>query len=1230
MGKIAQVTGVLRYNDATRDEALRRIYWKDVQYTRLGGNFVKYASISTRNPESLTGGEGLFNYTFGSDTDYAKKIRREYLSNNTPKRAYSAASGIPDGERWRWYGDYWEEFTPDNELQHIATKKIAEEMKVSVFANNDRFLTLKYITPELSTFYGSSPGLNTKLLKYTFGQYYTGRIHDIDEANVKLQHDYLEFLSGVTRESVDNLKVSAPKRYMFDMLDDAGRMTGKDYLTEEGRYVNWEKVQADKLGMITNIGDFKEELFKPQHASVSSAAYNNNRGMAVNFNEGDVLNPLAGITEVNEDGGTTYNAPGDGSDRINDESMDFYYKSPSEALETKRQQSVSNHPEKSLLYKTNVLFRNHRINTLAARFHTSAEISDEPETTDTAKSKGYGNSHGRNLLKKNPKVNSNTNGYDNPYCRVWTYHHQYDRVSKLIRPFGEGEITESHLPYTTKYDVASNGREYLNTHTVLGSNGFVKIAPKSERCNSKGTTEIKNCMFSLENLAWKDVPRNMGYLSNEQRGPNGGRIMWFPPYDLDFNESVSVNWNQNNFIGRGEPVYTYSNTVRQGTLSFAILIDHPSIIDNIPKNNIKDTQPEDLEGDILRFFAGCQIPDLTNKDESDCETVNDVKDEQMPGDEPKFEPAKQEKAKHVKFYVYFPNNYSGNSVKINKSDWNTGGSSDRAWFDYIVYGVDTEIGGPGSPGYEIGVDGVSQGNGQERSMEVHSKNIIWSGGEGIEKGVWYKYRVDFDLHQKLHNQLPGQAWYTRGMQTGDTYLESSNYLDSKGFMLNSSLDNNPKDATHTFMQILASIVKANSNSFNGTQVQNTIEDYAVDELVNAFKDGNIEKVEIKAGATKQDPVNSKMLAERRYRAIKDVLTDRGRIDEEKFPEFNDNMLTYNDSLASDTTVNSLDAKRQRFASVEIWFDAPEVQKLSDTTHPAADDSFVEENDEDGYYGGELNEAVYTEERVAVAATETENITARYETEAEYFHEIQKEHPLIYKNLVEKFKYFSPAYHSISPEGFNARLTFLQQCTRQGHTISATDLNYAKTAGNLSFGRMPVCVLRIGDFINTKIIINSMSINYGANGAPQWDLNPEGIGVQPMYAKVQLGITILGGQSLEGPINRLQNAVSFNYYANTGVYDNRSDRINVDVEKKVFSGVDEEVREITMETSGDKIRVWDESEYGISKTTYTNIWSPHPNLVVRDDDRRRIGTYNEYKARGIEKGEDGKYRLRQEE
>ena len=96
------------------------------------------------------------------------------------------------------------------------------------------------------------------------------------------------------------------------------------------------------------------------------------------------------------------------------------------------------------------------------------------------------------------------------------------------------------------------------------------------------------------------------------------------------------------------------------------------------------------------------------------------------------------------------------------------------------------------------------------------------------------------------------------------------------------------------------------------------------------------------------------------------------------------------------------------------------------------------------------------------------------------------------------------------------------------------LNIANTvsnngnANNLAFGRPPVCVLRIGDFYNTKIIITSLTIDYDPL---LWDLNQEGIGVMPMIANVTLQFNFIGGSDLGGPIQRLQNALSFNYYAN---------------------------------------------------------------------------------------------------
>ena len=172
-----------------------------------------------------------------------------------------------------------------------------------------------------------------------------------------------------------------------------------------------------------------------------------------------------------------------------------------------------------------------------------------------------------------------------------------------------------------------------------------------------------------------------------------------------------------------------------------------------------------------------------------------------------------------------------------------------------------------------------------------------------------------------------------------------------------------------------------------------------------------------------------------------------------------------------------------------------------------------------------------------------NVTTRYDNESKFFSMLEREDPFMHHKISDKIKYFDPAFHSISPEGFNARLTFLQQCTRQGPTIGSSD-NYTEnnTANNLAFGRPPVCILRIGDFYYTKILIEGLRISFDPL---MWDLNQEGIGVMPMICDVNIRFKFIGGSSLAGHITRLQNALSFNYYANTEVYDNRSELAEYD-------------------------------------------------------------------------------------
>jgi hypothetical protein len=143
------------------------------------------------------------------------------------------------------------------------------------------------------------------------------------------------------------------------------------------------------------------------------------------------------------------------------------------------------------------------------------------------------------------------------------------------------------------------------------------------------------------------------------------------------------------------------------------------------------------------------------------------------------------------------------------------------------------------------------------------------------------------------------------------------------------------------------------------------------------------------------------------------------------------------------------------------------------------------------------------------------------TECDYFEVIKESNPMVFDTIKDRVKFFNPAFHSMTPEGLNARLTFLHQCTRPGQTIPIIGPDGRpkyNDALNTSFGAPPVLVLRIGDFFNTKIIPTSMGLTF-----EQLDINPEGIGVQPMIVKVSLGFDFIGGHGLKEPVE--ENIVS---------------------------------------------------------------------------------------------------------
>lgn len=903
---------------------------------------------------------------------------------------------------------------------------------------------------------------------------------------------------------------------------------------------------------------------------------------------------------------------------------------------------------KDLVAFTNAQFKtNEEYRTLISRFHTEQSVERyEKSEIETAISRKYGLSMGRNLLRLDHETTHKDeiyNGYSNPYCRVWTYHYQYNKLLNTIRPFfkssNENDATlldQSMLSSEYNWgtmrsinrkmnddgsyeDWMPDGGTRLKKYGVTNNfNGLVNITPVAESKDIYEAIRPEQCMFSIENLAWKDM-----YIKNDPEhglsegeiGPNGGRIMWFPPYNITFNENVNVNWTPTSFIGRGENIYSYVNTERSGTLSFTILADHPSILNYWEHKNKTDESEGDVddvkshEQEILRFFAGCSI--LKAKEPTIVEKYIPPKEE-TPKPKPNIIPQETRTFdKELVFYVFYPNNYSGVDDKPN---------SEVSAMEYLANGFgcqkyrtsnNTVEDFPTNINQIAKFDNSNFGGYEMRRYDSYgcsmvNKNIatcktnfvinkINYGNEEITAVTNYVTRTNKHWFYRVDKRVENEI------------LKVDNYVDSESFGLNSNegykdLLNIFSDETEDNLVSFTDMFVALDNEFKNTLDSNG-DSYLYDEanvslIQEILSTYRIKQVYASGFASSHGYTSSNnILNKNRAQSVVNWLQSYEAFKKDGIECAID--ITDIGNVGKIQSVSEFQPKVYRSAKIVITYEVEEVIDLKDDASETniisetnvrsgeftvKQDRYLFNDNKNPFYSNNynpnfnINGSLYnkaTLERVPIDLTQIQEFTnnakydiqniynqslinqlssdntngkyvkqidgnsVRYSDEERFFMLLKDNDPFLHYKITEKIKYFDPAFHSITPEGFNARLTFLHQCTRQGATISESDNRNDSTATNLAFGRPPVCVLRIGDQYNTKIIIDSMTIDFGDM---QWDLNAEGIGVQQMLANVTLSFKFLGGSDLAGAISRLQNALSFNYYANTGVYDNRADMI----------------------------------------------------------------------------------------
>lgn len=709
-------------------------------------------------------------------------------------------------------------------------------------------------------------------------------------------------------------------------------------------------------------------------------------------------------------------------------------------------------------------------------------------------------------------------------------------------------VFQKDTPYFTYADlqktdgITKTGRQF--DYSVLDNTYNLNIAPlRNPGSTNIVDNKVKKYMFSLENLAWRTSDRP-GFTYDElpvcERGPNGGRVMWFPPYNLTFSDDSRPEFNPTTFLGRPEPIYTYKNTSRSGQLSWTIIVDNPAVMNTIIEKQLKGSQKDRVQSIVDSFYAGCVKYDLYELGiKFNTIPTKDLFTYQQILNNPRLTDEEQIQVLQ--------------SIPVDQSLTNDGKTE----------------GADGNPN--------ATGTGDQKAGNPEFETVDLSKFEGT--GFYF------------HNDIPKGNPSPEAASPFDVYYNE--YLGLQNGVYKTQAPNKVKSGNDIFSGVgvqnfFNEVIIGNFN-FIKNELLKQIEDI----LVNKNGTIDIEMVG-SASAIASVPYNQKLSERRNNSVLKWFLqqplsggtTIQKYYDDKRFnlilnPNGEEIVIPKTRAEANATTgittdisVNNAQGGDILTASVNCrnnildlgynppkvttqaeWYSIPAmscrrvaISKISAKAQKepekppvtiSEETTKTTNNPQDILTG--ITQSIKPEPKITIEQKIKEGISKKILrnlfTECDYFEVIKETNPMVYDTIKDRIKYFNPAFHSMTPEGFNARLTFLHQCTRPGQTIPIIGPDGRpkyNDALNTSFGAPPVLVLRIGDFFNTKIIPTSLGLTFEG-----LDINPEGIGVQPMLAKVTMGFNIIGGMGLKEPVQQLQNALSFNYYANTEIYDERA-------------------------------------------------------------------------------------------
>jgi hypothetical protein len=136
-----------------------------------------------------------------------------------------------------------------------------------------------------------------------------------------------------------------------------------------------------------------------------------------------------------------------------------------------------------------------------------------------------------------------------------------------LKSRGVSHIINTIRAAGSKIPLANNYNSQTNNKFMIGDNKFAyaryTIANPYQPNKDAGVLELRIKNYAIANGGGKNLINTMS----------------FPPYIKSFANSDSASWNKIDLLGRPEPIYTYSNSNREGSLSFYVLTDYAQVVD---------------------------------------------------------------------------------------------------------------------------------------------------------------------------------------------------------------------------------------------------------------------------------------------------------------------------------------------------------------------------------------------------------------------------------------------------------------------------------------------------------------------------------------------------------------------------------------------------------------------------------------------------------------------------